>query len=179
MVTNFCAGVLSLLLTRSKLLIYLYPSESAFSVREPSGWITFPFFAGRDSSVGTAACYGMVGSGIESRWGRGFPRPSRSGLWPTQPSVQMGAVSLSLGGVRRPGRGVEHTHTHTHLVPRYGVWYLSLSAMLTRRWLVGGYRKLIFAAECQWGVQNSRESLWPFCLDWPGFVSFLLFYFEQ
>ena len=32
---------------------------------------------GRDSSVGIATRYGLHGPGIESRWGRDFPHPSR------------------------------------------------------------------------------------------------------
>ena len=40
---------------------------------------------GWDSSVGIATCYGLEGLGIESRWGRDFPHPSRPPLGPTQP----------------------------------------------------------------------------------------------
>ena len=43
---------------------------------------------GRDSSVGIATRYGLDGPGIESRWGRDFPNPSRPVLGPTQPPVQ-------------------------------------------------------------------------------------------
>ena len=43
---------------------------------------------GRDSSVGTATCSGLDGPGIESRWGRKFPHPSRPALVPTQSPVQ-------------------------------------------------------------------------------------------
>ena len=43
---------------------------------------------GRDSSVGIATRYGLDGPGIESRWGRDFPHPSRSALGPTQPLIQ-------------------------------------------------------------------------------------------
>ena len=42
---------------------------------------------GRDSVVGIATRYGLDGPGIESRWGRDFPHPSRSALGPTQPPV--------------------------------------------------------------------------------------------
>jgi hypothetical protein len=35
---------------------------------------------GRDSSVGIATDYGLDGPGIESRWGRDFPHPSRPAL---------------------------------------------------------------------------------------------------
>ena len=41
-----------------------------------------------DSSVGIATSYGLEGPGIESRWGRDFPRPSRPALGPIQPPVQ-------------------------------------------------------------------------------------------
>ena len=46
------------------------------------------FLQGRDSSVGIATRYGLDGPGIESRWGRDFPHPSRPALGPTQPPVQ-------------------------------------------------------------------------------------------
>ena len=38
--------------------------------------------------VGIATCYGLDGSGIESRWGRDFPRPSRPALGPNKPPIQ-------------------------------------------------------------------------------------------
>ena len=60
----------------------------------------------RDSVVGIATRYGLVGPGIESRWGRGFPHPSRPALRPTQPPVQW-VPGLSWG-VKRPGRGADH-----------------------------------------------------------------------
>ena len=55
---------------------------------------------GRDSSVDTATRYGLDGPGIESRWGRDFPHPSRpvAGPW----------YRVSFPGVKRPGRGVDH-----------------------------------------------------------------------
>jgi hypothetical protein len=43
---------------------------------------------GRDSSVGIATRYVLDGPGIESRWRRDFPQPSRPTLEPTQPPVQ-------------------------------------------------------------------------------------------
>jgi hypothetical protein len=39
---------------------------------------------GRDSSVGIATRYGLDGPGIESRWGRVSPHPSRPAPGPTQ-----------------------------------------------------------------------------------------------
>ena len=67
----------------------------------------------RDSSVGIVTRYGLDGSGIESRWGRDFPHPSRPTLGPIQPPVQW-VPGLSLR-VMRQGRGHDHT---PHLAPR-------------------------------------------------------------
>ena len=35
-----------------------------------------------------ATRYGLDGPGIEFRWRRDFPHPSRPALWPTQPHIQ-------------------------------------------------------------------------------------------
>jgi hypothetical protein len=43
---------------------------------------------GPGSSVGMVTGYGLDGPGIESQWGRDFPRLSRPALGPTQPPVQ-------------------------------------------------------------------------------------------
>ena len=43
---------------------------------------------GRGSAVGIVTRYGLDGPGIESRWGRDFPYPSRPVLGPTQLPVQ-------------------------------------------------------------------------------------------
>jgi hypothetical protein len=43
---------------------------------------------GRDSAVGMVTRYGLDGPGIESRWERVFPHPSRPALWTTQSSIQ-------------------------------------------------------------------------------------------
>ena len=45
--------------------------------------LSFSLRTGRDSSVGIATRYGLDGPGIESRWGRDFPHPSRPALGPT------------------------------------------------------------------------------------------------
>ena len=44
--------------------------------------------ASRDSVVGIAARYGLVGPGIESLWGLDFPHPSRLALESTQSPIQ-------------------------------------------------------------------------------------------
>ena len=45
---------------------------------------------GRDSSVGIATRYGLDGPGIESRWWRDFPHPSKPTQGPTQPPIRDG-----------------------------------------------------------------------------------------
>ena len=61
---------------------------------------------GQDSSVGITTRYGLDGPGIESRWGRDFPHPTRTALVPTQPPMQW--IPRLSWGVKRPGRGVVH-----------------------------------------------------------------------
>ena len=68
---------------------------------------------GRDISVGIATRYRLDGPGIESRWGRDFPHPSRSALGPTQSPVQW-VPGLSQGV--KSVRGVTLT-PHPLLVP--------------------------------------------------------------
>jgi hypothetical protein len=45
-------------------------------------------FVGWDSVVRIAICYGLDGTGIESRWGQDVLHPSRPALGPTQPPIQ-------------------------------------------------------------------------------------------
>ena len=61
----------------------------------------------RDSSVGIAIRCGMKGPGIESRWGRDFPHPSRPALGSIQLPIQW-VPGLSR---EKSGRGVALT-TH-------------------------------------------------------------------
>jgi hypothetical protein len=65
------------------------------------------FCIGRDSLVDKATRCGPDGPGIEFGWGRDFPQPFIPALGPTQPTVQR--VPGLFPGVKRPGRGVEHT----------------------------------------------------------------------
>ena len=51
----------------------------------------------RDYSVGIATRYGLDGPGIDCRWGKDFPHPSRPALGPTQPPMQ-GVRRLFPGG---------------------------------------------------------------------------------
>jgi hypothetical protein len=61
----------------------------------------------RDSSVGIATSYGLDGPEFEFLWGRDFPHPSRPapGAHPASYTIRNG----SFPGVKRPGRGVEHS----------------------------------------------------------------------
>jgi hypothetical protein len=68
---------------------------------------------GRDSSVGIATCYGMDDPGIESRWRRDFPHPSRPALVPTHSPIQC-VPDL---GRRQSGQGVSLI-TRPYLAPR-------------------------------------------------------------
>jgi hypothetical protein len=63
---------------------------------------------GRDSSVGIATRYGLDGTGIESRWGRDFPHPSRPSLGPTQLPIQWVPGLFPGGKVAGAWRGVDH-----------------------------------------------------------------------
>ena len=64
---------------------------------------------GRDSSVGIATRYELNGPGIESRWGRDIPHPSRPALG--LPSLLYSGYRVSFPRVKRTGRGVGHTST--------------------------------------------------------------------
>ena len=66
----------------------------------------YTMHVGRDSAVSIEARYGQESPGIEFRWRRDFPNPSRPALEPTQPTAQW-LLGL-FRGVRRPGRGVDN-----------------------------------------------------------------------
>jgi hypothetical protein len=65
--------------------------------------------AGRNVSVGIVPVYGLQGLGIESRWGRDYPRLSRPALGPAQPPVQWYRVFP--GDIERSGRDADHSTT--------------------------------------------------------------------
>ena len=60
----------------------------------------------RDSSVGTAARYGLDGPGLESRWEARFHSPVKTGPGAHPTFYIMGTGSFP--GVKRPGRDVDH-----------------------------------------------------------------------
>jgi hypothetical protein len=60
---------------------------------------------GRDSSDGIVTCYGLDGTGIESRWGEIFA-PVRTGPGAHLASYIEGTRSFP--GVKRPERGVDN-----------------------------------------------------------------------
>ena len=108
-------------------------------------------FVGRDNSVGIATSYGLDGPGMESRWGRDFPHPSRPFLGPTQPPVQW----VSFPGVKRPGRGVDHPPPSCAEVKgRIELYLYSPSGpswpVLVRRFMLFLIKPMIFGHEiCQ------------------------------
>ena len=71
----------------------------------------------RGSSVGIATRYGLDVPGVESRWGRGEIFRTRQDRPWCPPSLLYNGyrVSFGGGGVKRPGRGVDHPH---HPAPR-------------------------------------------------------------
>jgi hypothetical protein len=72
---------------RTRCVLYLYHALTHLYSKFNFVWACFRV-VGRDRTVGIATRYGLDGPGIESRWGRDFPRPSRLALGPTQPPRQ-------------------------------------------------------------------------------------------
>ena len=68
------------------------------SPRGENSVFVYDLHVGRDSSVGIATRYGLDGLGIESRYGRDFPHPSRPALVPTQRPLYKGYRVSFRGG---------------------------------------------------------------------------------
>ena len=82
------------------ILILQETSDNCIQMLRPTvstEFLEFRLKKGRDSSVSIANHYGLDGPGIEFRWGRDFPHPSRPVLGPTQPPVQWVLVLLPGG----------------------------------------------------------------------------------
>jgi hypothetical protein len=85
---------------------------------------------GRNSSVGTATRYGLDGPGSNPGGGRErkFPHPSRPALGPIQPPIRW--LPVSLLGVKRPGRCVNHPPpSMAQVKERVQLYLYSLSAL--------------------------------------------------
>jgi hypothetical protein len=67
--------------------------------------------------------YRLYGPGIKYWWGRDFLPPSRLALGPTQPPIQR--VPGYFQGVKRPGRGVNHSPPSSAEVKERVQLYLS------------------------------------------------------
>ena len=78
-------------------LLFLAPKQNIPSLSAP---------VGRCSSVFVAARYRLDGPGIESRYSRDIPRPSRPALEPKKPSAQR--VPCHSREVNWPERGVDN-----------------------------------------------------------------------
>jgi len=68
--------------------LYLVTLPSAFTNNCEELILALLHLVRRDSSVGIATGYELDGVGIESRWWRDFPHPSRTALGPTQLPIQ-------------------------------------------------------------------------------------------
>ena len=80
----------------------------------------------RDSVVGKAILCGLDGREIQSRGGRDTPLPSRPPWDP--PSLLYNRYRVSLEGVKRPGRGVDHQPTSSAEIEERVVLFLYSSS---------------------------------------------------
>jgi len=90
------------------------------------------------------------GPGIESRWGRDFPHPSRPALGAHPASYTIGTGSFP--GIKRPGRGVDHPLLPSAEVKEWvGLYLYSPSGP---SWPVIGWNLPLFL------LPNSSHPLW-------------------
>ena len=82
-------------------------ASSFFSTQALFIICTSPESMGRDSSVGMATRYELNGPGIETRWGARFSAPVHIGPGTHQATYTMRTGSFP--GLKRPGRGVDHS----------------------------------------------------------------------
>jgi len=78
---------------------------------------------------GIATCYGLDGTGIESRWGRIFPHSSSTAL-----GAFLSSYTISTGffclGVKRSGGDVDHSHaSSTEVKVRVELYIYSFSGL--------------------------------------------------
>jgi hypothetical protein len=94
-------------------LISCFPGTSLRYCLSDLRWLQRPYYyycyyyGGPGSLVGIVTDYGLDGPGIQSRWGRDFPRLSRPALGPTQPPAQW--VPCLSPGVKCAGRAADHS----------------------------------------------------------------------
>ena len=83
---------------RTKKLQTVKRRDHTFPCHLQNFYALFVKLGGRNSSVGIATLYELEGPGSETRWRWGSPRPSKTALGPTQPSIQWVPDFFSAGG---------------------------------------------------------------------------------
>ena len=109
----------------------------------------------QDSTIGVPTRYGTGGPGIESRWVRDFPHPSRPALGPIQPHTQW------VPGVKQSGCGVNNLSPSSaevtanfYLFKHKSAYSISLQS-LTKFWIHGVYYKMHLTANIWNRIQIS------------------------
>jgi hypothetical protein len=134
-------------------------------------------YVGRDSSVGIANGYGLVGPWIESQWGQDFLHLFRQALGPTQPVVQWvpgpfsrGKVAGAWCGSPTPSCMEVKERVELNLYPPFWVFMASLRVnfTFTYKWNFGGPGSSVGIAtdygldglgiESRWGRELSHTS---------------------
>jgi hypothetical protein len=92
------------------------------------------FGKGYGPVVGIAKRCGLMGPGIESRWGRDFPAPVQSG-----PVAHPASYTMDTGSF--PGRGVDHSPTSSAEVKES----VSKAIPLLHFWVFVAYSRVKFA----------------------------------